>query len=55
MPRLSHEKHLEYCRQYYLKNREKLKRLAVLNYYKHKAEIDSKLAIQEYREKKKYY
>ena len=55
MPRLSHEKHLEYCRRYYLKNREKLKQMAVVNYYRKKAEIDAKAPIQEYREKKKYY
>ena len=34
MARLSHEKHLEYCRWYYLKNREKLKQMALLNYYR---------------------
>jgi hypothetical protein len=43
MARLNHEKHLEYCRWYYLKNREKLKQMALFNYYRKHGEIDAKL------------
>lgn len=33
MTYLNHNKHLEYCRLYYIKNRERLKEKALNNYY----------------------
>ena len=42
MARLNHEEHLIYCRNYYLKNRERIKKQTLLNYYRKKAELDAK-------------
>ena len=33
MTYLNHDKHLQYCRLYYIKNRERLKEKALSNYY----------------------
>ncbi len=34
MPHLNKTKHLEYCRNYYLQHRQRLKELNLKNYYK---------------------
>ena len=52
MARLNHENHLQYCRWYYLKNREKLKRMALLNYYRKNSEKDVKLDEKPINKKK---
>ena len=42
MPRLSHEKHLQYCRWYYSQNKERIKQQTLLNYYRQKEILNKK-------------